>query len=179
MKIYTRTGDGGTTSTSDGQRISKASATIAAYGDIDELTAHLGLLRALVSDADDAQFIEYLQQNLFGIGACLMSGKAGTIDFDAVTTALEQRIDATEALLPPLHTFVMPGSNVAEAQCHVCRTVCRRAERAIVAVADGGEMVSPSIVKCLNRLSDYLFVTARKLNFITNSDEKKWHNTCK
>lgn len=178
MKIYTKTGDNGTTSTSDGQRVSKSDNIISAYGDIDELTAHLGLLRALIADTADASFIEQLQHLLLAIGESVVGGKAPTVSFPTATAEMETRIDRISHQLPPLHNFVIPGNSVAEAQCHVCRTVCRRVERSLVAIQNCRENC-PEILSFVNRMSDYLFVLARNLNFITHQEEKTWRNTCR
>lgn len=192
MTIYTRHGDKAFTTTFDGERTEKTSPTIAAYGDIDELTAHLGLMRAMTTElqksADNAtdrdtigqesQYIEHLQRHLLAVGWCLMSTHPSDIDFAALTTEMERRIDTIDATLPPLHTFVVPGNTMAEAQCHVCRTVCRRAERAVAEVARQ-KAINPQILPFMNRLSDYLFVLARNLNFISHHTEKTWNKTCR
>lgn len=179
MTLYTRHGDKSLTTTFDGERVEKTSPKIAAYGDLDELTAHMGLLRAMI-DPDNAcnAYLEHLQRHLLAVGWCLMSSHPSEVDFAALTTELERHIDSIDASLPPLHTFVVPGSTAAEAQCHVCRTVCRRAERAIVAVAEA-EATNPQILCFMNRLSDYLFVLARNLNFISHQEEKRWNKTCR
>ena len=192
MTIYTRHGDKAFTTTFDGERTEKTSPTIAAYGDIDELPAHLGLMRAMTTElqksADNAtdrdtigqenQYIEHLQRHLLAVGWCLMSTHPSDIDFAALTTEMERRIDTIDAALPPLHTFVVPGNTMAEAQCHVCRTVCRRAERAVAEVARQ-KAINPQILPFMNRLSDYLFVLARNLNFISHHTEKTWNKTCR
>ncbi|MDY5946359.1 MAG: cob(I)yrinic acid a,c-diamide adenosyltransferase [Prevotella sp.] len=192
MTIYTRHGDKAFTTTFDGERTEKTSPTIAAYGDIDELTAHLGLLRAMTTElqksADNAtdrdtigqenQYIEHLQRHLLAVGWCLMSTHPSDIDFAALTTEMERRIDTIDTTLPPLQTFVVPGNTMAEAQCHVCRTVCRRAERAVAEVARQ-KAINQQILPFMNRLSDYLFVLARNLNFISHHTEKTWNKTCR
>lgn len=121
--------------------------------------------------APEATYIEHLQRHLFAVGWCLMSNHPAEISFAQLTTEMEQRIDNISATLPTLHTFVIPGNSVPEAQCHVCRTVCRRAERAVAAVAEERN-INPQVLAFINRLSDYLFVLARKLNFITHQEEK-------
>lgn len=190
MTIYTRHGDKAKTTTFDGDRVEKTAPTIAAYGDIDELTSHLGLLKALMTQtatkaslnhatiAPEINYIEHLQRHLFAVGWCLMSNHPAEISFAQLTTEMEQRIDSLSATLPALHTFVIPGNNVPEAQCHVCRTVCRRAERAVAAVAKE-RSINPQVLAFMNRLSDYLFVLARKLNFITCQAEKRWNKSCR
>lgn len=190
MAIYTRHGDKAETTTFDGIRVKKTAPTIAAYGDIDELTSHLGLLRALMTQtatkaslnytdmAPEAAYIEHLLRHLFAVGWCLMSNHPSEISFAQLTTEMEQRIDNLSDTLPALHTFVIPGNSVPEAQCHVCRTVCRRAERAVAAVAEK-RSINPQVLAFINRLSDYLFVLARKLNFITHQEEKRWDKSCR
>ena len=190
MTIYTRHGDKAETTTFDGDRVEKTAPTIAAYGDIDELTSHLGLLKALMTQtaanasinhtdiAPEATYIEHLQRHLFAVGWCLMSNHPAEISFAQLTTEMEQRIDNISATLPTLHTFVIPGNSVPEAQCHVCRTVCRRAERAVAAVAEERN-INPQVLAFINRLYDYLFVLARKLNFITHQEEKRWNKSCR
>lgn len=193
MKLYTKTGDTGDTDTYKGQRTPKASAIVCAYGDIDELIAHLGLLRALTATGSEAKTVEQIQQVLFAVGSNITPQDGGTTAehyggaaggtespdiFTTTTALLEQRIDGITAQLPPLHNFVLPGNSVAEAQCHVCRTVCRRAERAVAALAATTPM-TPHVMAFLNRLSDYLFVFARNLNFITQQGEKTWNKTCR
>ena len=190
MTIYTRHGDKAETTTFDGDRVEKTAPTIAAYGDIDELTSHLGLLKALMPQATatpslnhntiapEINYIEHLQRHLFAVGCCLMSNHPAEISFAQLTTEMEQRIDSLSATLPTLHTFVIPGNSVPEAQCHVCRTVCRRAERDVAAVAKE-RSINPQVLAFMNRLSDYLFVLARKLNFITCQEEKRWNKSCR
>ena len=189
MTIYTRHGDKAKTTTFNGDRVNKHSPTINAYGDIDELTAHLGLLKALMTESiitqqhnthidDELTFIEHLQRHLLAVGWCLMSSLPAEVSFASLTKEMEQRIDNINASLQPLHTFVIPGNTVVEAQCHVCRTVCRRAERAIDAVAEE-RPINPEVLAFMNRFSDYLFVLARKLNFIAHKEEKRWNKTCK
>lgn len=170
MKIYTRKGDHGQTSLVDGRRAEKDDVQIEAIGAIDELNAHLGLLVSLIEDSVLIQWLHDIQHDLFDIGANLC------IVRDSVFR-LEQHIDEIDATLPVCHDFVMPCGSVQSAQCHVCRTVCRRAERRLVTFCrmsdtDGG------VLQYVNRLSDFLFVLARKLNFIYDVDEKIWQNTC-
>jgi cob(I)alamin adenosyltransferase len=165
VKIYTRTGDAGETSLFGGGRVRKDDARIEAYGTIDELNSFIGVARASwPSSSLDAEF-HSIQSDLFDIGAHLAS--PGTSRFagpDAVRiTALEQSIDAMEPHLAPLKTFILPGGCIAASQLHVARTVCRRAERLVVALRDEDEATNASI-RYLNRLSDFLFVAARFAN---------------
>lgn len=171
MKIYTRTGDRGETSLFGGARVPKNDPRIEAYGTIDELNSNLGVVLAM--DAD-AQLLE-VQRDLFEIGAHLAS--PGTSRFTGVEAArieeLERCIDAMEAELAPLKSFILPGGTAAAAQLHVARTVCRRAERLIVALHDD-DLATQSSIAYLNRLSDYLFVAARYANRKRGVEDVPW-----
>lgn len=189
-KVYTKTGDNGTTSLVGGIRIGKADIRLEAYGTVDELNSHLGLLAALLPaddnnlpDCDDRRTIEQIQSILFNVGTHLATDLSQTPLYpsarlpEGATKQLEEEIDSTLSLLPEAQGFVLPGGTPAAAQAHVCRTVCRRAERRVVALAAEAE-VGLEIQTYLNRLSDYLFVLAKKLNFIAGESEKMWHNPC-
>lgn len=189
-KVYTKTGDNGTTSLVGGIRIGKADIRLEAYGTVDELNSHLGLLAALLPaddnnlpDSDDRRTIEQTQSILFNVGTHLATDLSQTPLYpsarlpEGATKQLEEEIDRTLSLLPEAQGFILPGGTPAAAQAHVCRTVCRRAERRVVALAAEAE-VGPEIQTYLNRLSDYLFVLAKKLNFIAGESEKMWHNPC-
>jgi cob(I)alamin adenosyltransferase len=172
MKIYTRTGDKGETSLFGGARVAKNDPRIEAYGTIDELSSHLGVARAAWREAPvDAQ-LHQAQLDLFEIGAHLAS--PGTSRFPGVDPAhiveLEAGIDAMESELTPLKTFILPGGTLAAAQLHVARTVCRRAERLVVAL--GSDEVG--VIIYLNRLSDYLFVAARFANKRLGVEDVPW-----
>ncbi|MGH9419640.1 MAG: cob(I)yrinic acid a,c-diamide adenosyltransferase [Thermoanaerobaculia bacterium] len=175
MKIYTRTGDTGETSLFGGARVRKDDARIEAYGTIDELNSFLGVARASwPSSSLDDQF-HAIQSDLFDIGAHLAS--PGTSRFAGPETAriaaLEQSIDAMEADLAPLKTFILPGGSSAAAHLHVARTVCRRAERLVVALHDDDPATLASITY-LNRLSDFLFVAARFANHEQGVADVPW-----
>lgn len=189
-KVYTKTGDNGTTSLVGGIRIGKADIRLEAYGTVDELNSHLGLLAALLPasdnnlpDSDDRRTIEQIQSILFNVGTHLATDLSQTPLYpsarlpEGATKQLEEEIDRTLSLLPEAQGFILPGGTPAAAQAHVCRTVCRRAERRVVALAAEAE-VGLEIQTYLNRLSDYLFVLAKKLNFIAGKSEKMWHNPC-
>lgn len=197
MKIYTRTGDRGSTSLVGGTRVSKTCVRLEAYGTIDELNAHLGMLATLLTSDHDRHFILRLQGQLFVVGAALATAPAtdsatatgsATASATSVRTALsltpesvaqlEAEIDRIDALLPPLRAFVLPGGSPAAAQSHICRTVCRRAERRILSLAQESP-VDDEIVRFVNRLSDYLFILARKANKDAANKEIFWENTCK
>lgn len=179
MKIYTKTGDTGQTSLFDNTRVSKADPRVDAYGDVDELNACLGVARAAGVDGDIARVLESIQKDLFALGARLAdpsSRIAGRVTKAAVTTAdverLEQTIDALEAELPALRRFILPGGALAGALLHQARTVCRRAERRVIAL--GADEVEPMLIVYLNRLSDLLFVMARTVNHRAGVPEVEW-----
>ena len=175
MKIYTRTGDAGETSLFGGARVPKSDARIEAYGTVDELNSFLGVARATWSASPiDAQ-LAAAQSDLFEIGAHLAS--PGTSRFPGVDVArieeLEHGIDAMEAELAPLKSFILPGGSLAASQLHIARVVCRRAERLVVALGDESAATKSSIAY-LNRLSDYLFVAARFANHRFGVDDVPW-----
>jgi len=174
-RIYTRTGDDGTTALGTGERRKKHDLRIAAYGTVDELNACLGIAR--LHTAGEAQvdaMLARIQNDLFDLGADLCTpeqdkgkgpGGARLAVSDAQVTRLEQEIDALNAELSPLRSFVLPGGTPAAAHLHLARTVCRRGERLMVELADKpGEAVSAAALKYVNRLSDFLFVASRFLN---------------
>ena len=161
MKIYTRTGDRGETSLFGGSRVAKDDPRIEAYGSIDELNSTIGVARATWASSPIDKQLETIQSDLFDIGARLAA--PGNDRFAGVNpqriTELERAIDAMESELQPLTSFIIPGGSPAAAQLHVARTVCRRAERRVVALEN-----ETATVTYLNRLSDYLFVAARYAN---------------
>ena len=175
MKIYTRAGDQGQTSLFGGARVAKNDARIEAYGTVDELSSHLGVARASSIPADVDRMLDQVQRDLFDVGAHLAS--PGTSRFAGVDvtriTELESAIDAMERELAPLKNFILPGGTLAAAQLHVGRTVCRRAERLVVAL--GAETPATlSTIAYLNRLSDYLFVAARFANARAGVPDVEW-----
>lgn len=168
MKIYTKTGDTGETGLFGGARVSKADPRVEAYGDVDELNAQLGVARAGGLEADLDELLAVVQAKLFDVGAELATApgsKASAMPHvkEADVVVLEQAIDRFEEELEPLKVFILPGGSPAAAQLHVGRTVARRAERRVVALAAQTE-VRLTIVHYLNRLSDLLFVLARVAN---------------
>jgi cob(I)alamin adenosyltransferase len=175
LKIYTRTGDTGETSLFGGARVPKSDPRIDAYGTIDELNSHLGIVRAAWPASDVDTLLASAQRDLFEIGAHLAS--PGTSRFPGVDVAqieeLERGIDRMEAQLAPLKTFILPGGSAAAAQLHVARTVCRRAERLVVALEDTSDATRSSIAY-LNRFSDFLFVAARYANFTAAVPDVPW-----
>jgi cob(I)alamin adenosyltransferase len=174
VKIYTRTGDAGETSLFGGARVRKDDARIEAYGTVDELNSFIGVARASWPSSLDSEF-HSIQSDLFDIGAHLAS--PGTSRFTgpeaARIAALEQSIDRMESQLTPLKTFILPGGSLAAAQLHVARTVCRRAERLVVALRDDDEATKASTTY-LNRLSDFLFVAARFANLQESVADVPW-----
>lgn len=183
-KVYTKTGDKGMTSLVGGVKVSKTDTRIEAYGTVDELSAQLGLLASLMKDGADKDFIQRVQCNLFTVCSYLATDKAlvpSAPDFridPSEIGKMEAEIDRILADIPQQTSFVLPGGSHEAAAAHVCRTVCRRAERRIFALNEMTEIDS-DILKYINRLSDYLFVLARKLNFVDGIREKTWNNTCK
>ena len=178
MKIYTRTGDAGDTSLFGGARVSKKDPRVDAYGEVDELNAWLGLVRASRVDPAIDQELAELQRDLFALGAELAdpAGKLAprvtkAIIADEHVSRLESLIDRLEAELPPLRRFILAGGTPAGAALHVARTVCRRAERRIVALEPP---VDPVLLRYVNRLSDLLFVLARVVNHRGGVPETEW-----
>lgn len=183
-KVYTRTGDNGTTSLVGGIRIRKSDARLEAYGTVDELSANLGLLAAMLPEGEERNLIIRTQNNLFNVGTHLATDQSQTPLYPSAhlpegeTELLEQAIDQMNAKLPEAQGFILPGGCQAAAQAHVCRTVCRRAERRIAALAETAT-ISDEIQQYINRLSDFLFVLAKIINFNTGQEEILWKNACK
>jgi cob(I)alamin adenosyltransferase len=179
VKIYTKTGDDGQTGLIGGMRVSKDSARIEAYGTVDELNAVIGVVRAeLPPPGDTDQVLEAVQNALFDLGAELatlssVAKRTSSIHAEQILT-LERAIDAAEAQLSPLAQFILPGGTKAAAALHLARTVCRRAERRVVALRTAGETVSGEAIIYLNRLSDLLFVLARLANSAAGQPDTPW-----
>ena len=177
--LYTATGDKGTTSLVGGKRVSKTDVRLEAYGTTDELNSHIGLLVAMMPAGDDVALLRRIQDTLFIVGSALATDLETTTLHEASRlkeeeiTCVEQRIDYLDSQVPPLCKFVLPGGAVAAAQAHVCRTVCRRAERCICALAEL-HPVADHVQRYVNRLSDYFFVLARYINHTTNTPEIFW-----
>lgn len=173
-RIYTRLGDSGETHLGDMSRVPKTHPRIEAYGTVDELNAQIGVALALEElPADYAQWLRRIQNDLFDVGADIAAPEDPERERLRVlpeqTKWLEERCDEVNATLPPLKSFVLPGGTPAAAQLHVCRTVCRRAER--LAVAAAGSQLNPDVVRYLNRLSDLLFILSRGAN---RGEEPLW-----
>ncbi len=183
-KVYTKTGDKGMTSLVGGVRIRKSDVRIEAYGTVDELSAQLGLLVAMLSEGEDRTNVIRIQNNLFHVCTHLATDQSQTPLYPSArlpegeVAFLEAEIDRLMSLLPERQGFVLPGGTMAAAQAHVARTVCRRAERRIAALAEVAE-VGEEISQYVNRLSDYLFVLAKIINFNSGQTEIIWQNACK
>jgi cob(I)alamin adenosyltransferase len=174
-KIYTRTGDDGTTGLGDGSRTPKDSARVEAYGSVDELNSNLGVLLACDGVSDDIrELLVRIQHALFDLGGELCVPGMAMIQA-ADVTGLEETLDRYNADLPRLKEFILPGGGPAAAQCHVARTVCRRAERRTVTLARH-ETVRAEVVQYLNRLSDLLFVLARVLARADGQGDVLWRH---
>ena len=178
MKIYTRTGDDGTTGLLGPGRVPKDAPRVEAYGSVDELNAALGVARALDAGGGLAGELEAIQARLFSLGAELAAVEPAALTKlervgDVHVAELERLIDRLEADLPPLQRFVLPGGAPLAAQLHLARTVCRRAERRLVGLKRG-EPVEPVLVRYLNRLADLLFVMARWSNRRAGVAEAEW-----
>jgi len=179
LKIYTKTGDDGTTGLIGGSRVKKYDSRLEAYGTIDELNAVIGVLRSSELSVDVVSILSRIQNKLFNIGSLLASdenGEAFTANL-AITSEnikdLEDKIDVYQNELPELTHFIIPGGDFSSAQCHVARTVCRRAERRILEFAEHSK-VSNEIIIYINRLSDFFFVLSRKLAFDSGVEEIDW-----
>lgn len=173
-RIYTRTGDDGTTGLGDGSRVAKDSARVAAYGTVDEANSCIGLVLAADVPEDVRTLLTTVQHQLFDLGGELCIPGHAAI-FDADIERLEQQLDAFNESLPPLKDFILPGGGEAAARCHIARTVVRRAEREAVALSRL-EAVRPEAVRYLNRLSDLLFVLARVLARASGHGEVLWNH---
>ena len=173
-KIYTRTGDDGSTGLGDGARVGKDSLRVAAYGTVDEANSTIGLLLAADVPDDIRALLTTVQHQLFDLGGELCIPGHAAIE-DADIERLEQQLDHYNDDLPPLKDFILPGGGEAAARCHIARTVVRRAERESVALARV-ETVRPQAVRYLNRLSDLLFVLARVLARASGHGEVLWHH---
>lgn len=178
VKIYTRTGDSGDTGLFGGGRVRKHHVRVEAYGTVDELNSWLGMVQAGPLPEQAQRWLEAIQNDLFRLGSDLATPldtrSAWVVRIEqAAVEALEQAIDRMDEDLPPLTSFILPGGTPAAAALHVARTVCRRAERVAVALADV-EAVNPAAIAYLNRLSDFLFTLARWVNLQAGQDEVPW-----
>jgi cob(I)alamin adenosyltransferase len=183
VTIYTRTGDGGETGLFDGTRVSKSDARVATYGDVDELNAWLGFVRSRVAGQPEiGEMLVQIQRDLLALGARLadprkkIAERVTKVEIGADAIArLEHWIDMLDSTLPRLRRFILAGGSEAGSALHVARTVCRRAERAMVALqARAEEALEPDLIVYVNRLSDLLFVMARFVNFRADVSEIEW-----
>ena len=180
MKIYTKTGDTGQTSLWGGKRVSKSHLRIESYGTVDELNSHMGLLAALPVNASRKTLLYRIMDRLFIIGSYLAADPENA-KVDAKLPSfkrndiddLEQAMDEMDLVLPKMRYFILPGGSVEVAQTHIARTICRRAERLVVSLLET-ENVEPLVITYLNRLSDYLFVLARKTGEEQGIEEISW-----
>lgn len=185
MKIYTKTGDNGTTALYGGTRVAKHHIRIESYGTVDELNSWLGLVRDQKIDSHSKNLLVVIQEKLFTVGAILATDpekatlKSGKerLNIAKITAAdvelLEQEMDAMEENLPPMTHFILPGGHTTVSYCHIARTVCRRTERLATHLHEN-EPFDERLLQYLNRLSDYLFVLARKLSSDLHAKEIKW-----
>lgn len=189
MKIYTKTGDTGQTALIGGRRVSKADLRIDTYGTVDELNSWIGLVRDQAVNAGRKEFLKEIQDRLFTIGAELAtdpekalgqtrSGRIMPAIVPDDVTRLERAMDEMDAQLTELRAFVLPGGHEAVSFCHLARTVCRRAERLVIALnaesSRSAAAVDPLALQYMNRLSDYLFVLSRKMALELNAEEVAW-----
>ncbi len=179
-KIYTKTGDKGTTGLIGGERVSKNHIRIESYGTIDELNSYLGVVSDGVDEVDIIHAIRTIQDRLFTIGSELATSAKKEVKmklpdiYEEDVLWLEEQIDNMNEELPEMRSFILPGGNFAASMAHVARCVCRRSERLCVAMNENGEAVSELILQYLNRLSDYLFVLSRYIVMKNNGEEIPW-----
>jgi cob(I)alamin adenosyltransferase len=180
MKIYTKTGDKGTTSLIGGTRVSKAHLRIEAYGTVDELNSFIGLCKDVLTDNGQKEIVQEVQDRLFTIGSALACDpdketKMKIPDLkEEDISLLEKEIDKMNGILPPMKSFILPGGHTTVSHIHITRCVCRRAERACIRLQEENSEVDPIIPKYLNRLSDYLFILARYAGHLLQVAEIPW-----
>ncbi len=179
MKIYTKKGDSGKTSLLGGERVLKSHLRLKAYGAIDELNSHIGVLRSSLQDKNIKENLIEIQSALFNIGSHLACNKESLKNKlpllkETFIEALEEQIDFMNKNLKPLSNFILPGGCMSASLAHQTRTICRRAERHVVVLLSEENLENLFFVKYLNRLSDYLFVLARFLNHLSNKEETLW-----
>lgn len=177
MKIYTKTGDLGETALFGGRRVLKSHLRVDAYGTVDELNSYVGWLRDVVEPLPVRDLLAHIQHRLFTVGAHLAADPQKSLPTPDLLPqdiqVLEQAMDTMDGELPPLKNFILPGGHPTVSVCHVCRTVCRRAERLVVALHET-DVVEAIVLQYLNRLSDYFFVLARRLALELGADEVVW-----
>lgn len=178
MKVYTKTGDKGETSLFGGKRVPKYDLRIEAYGTVDELNSYIGMIRDQEIDKHSFEVLIEIQDRLFTLGSILATEPGNEKVkvpqlFEADVELLEKEIDMMNESLPEMRSFVLPGGHTTVSYCHISRCVCRRAERYVISLSDK-EAINPLTFKYLNRLSDYLFVLARKFSMDLNANEVQW-----
>lgn len=180
QKIYTKTGDLGKTSLIGGTKVPKSHIRIEAYGTVDELNSHIGLLGDYLADENMKGILKEIQDRLFTIGSSMACDpdreplmKIPDLKEEDIQK-LEQEIDRMNDILPPMKSFILPGGHLSISQAHVCRCVCRRAERLCVNLTEHAVFIEPLIIKYLNRLSDYLFMAARYIGHLLKVAEIPW-----
>lgn len=178
MKIYTKTGDQGSTSLFGGKRVSKADLRIDTYGTVDELNSWIGVLRDQSVNQSRKEILVEIQDRLFTIGSILATEPENTkVKIPSLAESdielLENKMDEMDAILPPMRFFVLPGGHTSVSFGHVARTVCRRAERLVIALSQT-EKVDPLVIKYMNRLSDYLFMLCRTMAYELKAEETPW-----
>ena len=180
LKIYTKSGDKGTTSLIGGTKVPKSHLRIEAYGTVDELNSYIGLCKDLLTDKQSKTILQEIQDRLFTVGSSLACDpekepkmKLPDLKEDDITL-LEKEIDRMNEMLPPMKNFILPGGNVTVSHLHIARCICRRAERCCVRLEFEKEEVESIIIKYLNRLSDHLFVLARYTSHLLKAEEIPW-----
>lgn len=180
FKIYTKTGDKGTTGLIGGARVSKSHIRIESYGTVDELNSFIGMVNDMAQNEEISGWLREIQDRLFTIGSALATNPDKEVKMklpdihDEDVTWLEQRMDKMNERLPDMRSFILPGGNLASSTTHVARCVCRRAERICVGMQENGEYVPDLIIKYLNRLSDFLFVLARYVAHLNGAEDLPW-----
>lgn len=177
FRIYTKTGDAGETALFGGRRVPKSHLQVDAYGTVDELNSFIGLLRDSVDRQADQELLAQIQNRLFSVGAHLASDLERSpsppdLHPDDISI-LEQAMDSMDEQLPELKNFILPGGHPTASLCHICRTVCRRAERLVVALHQSGQ-VDEKVLQYLNRLSDFFFILARQVTYAAGVKETVW-----
>ncbi|MFV0345216.1 MAG: cob(I)yrinic acid a,c-diamide adenosyltransferase [Bacteroidales bacterium] len=178
MKIYTKTGDNGTTALAYGGRRKKYDLRLESYGTVDELNSIFGILINSTIPASEKTFLQHSQHKLFEIGSILASVDIDKLPYrisDGDISEIESHIDNLDTDLAPLRNFVLPGSCISNAYCHLARTVCRRAERCVVELSDN-EATDGNLIKYLNRMSDYLFTLSRTISKSENKEDIFWNS---
>jgi len=180
FKIYTKTGDKGSTSLIGGVRVPKSHIRIESYGTVDELNSFIGIVNDMCANEKINGWLREIQDRLFTVGSVLATNPDKEVKMklpdvhDADVEWLEKRIDEMNEVLPEMRSFILPGGNLASSTCHVARCVCRRAERLCVGMHEQNEYVPDLVIKYLNRLSDFLFVLSRYISHINGAKEIPW-----